>query len=171
VTITTERANPLRQWNAGWGGCSTARRPAGAANKLFLRRSVFGKRFTHEMTLLGGPAVRRGRPGAIQPTEPRSRAQPGRATANHHRIKPLVIAQVTRSLEYSSGTRMLGRASAQDEGFLASVRPAPGRRLGCAAPAADERHCRSALAEELQAYVRRPGESSSRSLCVSWRAT
>jgi hypothetical protein len=53
VTLTTERANPLRQWNPGWGGCSAARRPAAAANKLFLRRSVFVKRFTHEMTLLG----------------------------------------------------------------------------------------------------------------------
>ena len=32
------------------GGCSTARRPVAAVNKLFLRRSVFVKRFTHEMT-------------------------------------------------------------------------------------------------------------------------
>ena len=32
VTLTTERANPLRQWNPGWGGCSTARRPVAAVN-------------------------------------------------------------------------------------------------------------------------------------------
>src|ERR1700735_5745148 len=51
VTLTTERANPLRQWNPDWGGCPTARRPVAAVNKLFLRRSVFVKRFTHEMTL------------------------------------------------------------------------------------------------------------------------
>ena len=51
MTLTTERANPLRQWNPGWGGCSAARRPVAAANKLFLRRSVFVKLFTHEMTL------------------------------------------------------------------------------------------------------------------------
>jgi hypothetical protein len=50
VTLTTERANPLRQWNPGWGGCSTARRPVAAVSKLFLRRSVFVKRVTHEMT-------------------------------------------------------------------------------------------------------------------------
>ena len=51
MTLTTERANPLRQWNPDWGGCSTARRPVAAVNKLFLRRPVFVKRFTHEMTL------------------------------------------------------------------------------------------------------------------------
>src|SRR6266480_709162 len=45
VTLTTERANPLRRWNPNWGGCSTARRPVAAVNKLFLRRSVFVKRF------------------------------------------------------------------------------------------------------------------------------
>ena len=55
--LTTERANPLRQWNPGWGGCSSARRPVAAVNKLFLRRSVFVKRFTHEMTLREAPAV------------------------------------------------------------------------------------------------------------------
>ena len=55
MTLTTERANPLRQWNPGWGGCSTARRPVAAVNKLFLRRSVFVKRFTHEMTLPAAP--------------------------------------------------------------------------------------------------------------------
>ena len=80
MTLTTERANPLRQWNPGWGGCSTARRPVAAVNVFFLRRSVFVKRFTHEMALREVPAVRRGRPGAMQPTEPRSRAQPGCAT-------------------------------------------------------------------------------------------
>ena len=48
--------------------------------RIFLRPSVFVKRFTHEMTLREVPAVRRGRPGALQPTEPRSRAQPGCAT-------------------------------------------------------------------------------------------
>src|ERR1700735_493731 len=77
VTLTTERANPLRQWNPDWGGCSTARRPVAAVNKLFLRRSVFVKRFTHEMTLREVPAVRARRPGALQPTELRSRAQRG----------------------------------------------------------------------------------------------
>jgi len=51
VTLTTERANPLRRWNPGWGRCSTARRPVAAVNKLFLRGPVFVKRFTHEMTL------------------------------------------------------------------------------------------------------------------------
>ena len=59
MTLTTERANPLRQWNPDWGGCSTARRPVAAVNTLFLRRSVFVKRFTHEMTLREVPAVRR----------------------------------------------------------------------------------------------------------------
>ena len=48
MTLTTERANPLRRWNPDWGGCSTARRPVTAVNKLFLRRSVFVKRFTQE---------------------------------------------------------------------------------------------------------------------------
>src|ERR1022692_4515043 len=67
VTLTTERANPLCQGNPGWGGCSTARRPVAAVNVFFLRRSVFVKRFTHEMTLREVPAVRRGRPGALQP--------------------------------------------------------------------------------------------------------
>jgi hypothetical protein len=33
------------------GGCSTARRPVAAVNKLFLRHLVFVKRLTHEMTL------------------------------------------------------------------------------------------------------------------------
>jgi hypothetical protein len=56
VTLTTERANPLCQRNPGWGGCSTARRPVAAVNKLFLRRPVFVKRFTHEMTLREVPA-------------------------------------------------------------------------------------------------------------------
>src|ERR1035438_10268233 len=64
----------------GWGGCSTARRPVAAVNVFFVRRPVLVKRFTHEMTLREVPAVRRGRPGALQPTEPRSRAQPGCAT-------------------------------------------------------------------------------------------
>lgn len=53
MTLTTERANPLRQWNPDWGGCSTARRPVAAVTTLFLRRSDFVKhydRFTHEMT-------------------------------------------------------------------------------------------------------------------------
>ena len=49
--MTTERAYPLRRWNPDWGGCSTARRPVAAVNKLSLRRLVFVKRFTHEMTL------------------------------------------------------------------------------------------------------------------------
>src|ERR1700722_5532254 len=44
VTLTTERANPLRQWNPDWGECSTARRPVAAVNTLFLRRSDFVKR-------------------------------------------------------------------------------------------------------------------------------
>lgn len=48
MTLTTERANPLRQWNPGWGGCSTARRPVAAVKQLFLRRSVFVKRSTRE---------------------------------------------------------------------------------------------------------------------------
>src|ERR1700729_1169146 len=43
VTLTTERANPLRQRNPDWGGCSTARRPVAAVNKLSLRRSAFVK--------------------------------------------------------------------------------------------------------------------------------
>ena len=34
-----------------WGGCSKARRPVAAVNKLFPRRPVFVKRFTHETTL------------------------------------------------------------------------------------------------------------------------
>ncbi len=80
MTLTTERANPLCQWNPDWGGSSTARRPVAAVNVFFLRRSVFVKRFTHEMALREVPAVRRGRPGARQPTELRSRAQPGCAT-------------------------------------------------------------------------------------------
>src|ERR1035438_5873693 len=80
VTLTTERANPLRRWNPGWGGCPAARRPVAAVNVFSLRRPVFVKRSTHEMTPREVPAVRRGRPGAPQPTEPRSRAQPGCAT-------------------------------------------------------------------------------------------
>src|SRR5580704_17991570 len=36
----------------GWGGCSTARRPVAAVNKLFLRRSVFVKRFIREIRVL-----------------------------------------------------------------------------------------------------------------------
>ena len=59
------------------GRCSTARRPVAAVSKLFPRRSVFVKRFTHEMTLPEVPAVRRGQPGAMQPTEP-SIASPAR---------------------------------------------------------------------------------------------
>jgi hypothetical protein len=51
VTLTTERANPLRQWNPGWGGCSTARRPVAAMSKLFPRRPVLVKRLPREMTL------------------------------------------------------------------------------------------------------------------------
>jgi hypothetical protein len=43
VTLTTGRANPLCRWNPGWGGRSTARRPAAAVNKVFPRRSVFVK--------------------------------------------------------------------------------------------------------------------------------
>jgi hypothetical protein len=50
VTLTTERATPLRSWNPGWGGRSTARRPVVAVNKLFPRPPVFVKRLTHEMT-------------------------------------------------------------------------------------------------------------------------
>ena len=65
MTLTTERANPLRQWNPGWGGCSTARRPVAAVNKLFLRRSVFVKRFTHEMTLREGSLLRRDHPAGL----------------------------------------------------------------------------------------------------------
>jgi hypothetical protein len=38
--LTTERANPLRRWNPDWGGCSTARRPVAAVNKLFRKRPV-----------------------------------------------------------------------------------------------------------------------------------
>ena len=57
MTLTTERANPLRQWNPSWGGCSTAWRPVAAVSKLFPKRSVFVKRFNHEMTLLEVPAV------------------------------------------------------------------------------------------------------------------
>ena len=44
MTVTTERANPLRQWNPDWGGRPTARRPVAAVNKVFLRRSDFVKR-------------------------------------------------------------------------------------------------------------------------------
>jgi hypothetical protein len=69
LNLTTERANPLRQCPPGGGGCATARRPAPAASKLFLRRSVFVKRFTHEMTLREVPAASRGRPAALHPTE------------------------------------------------------------------------------------------------------
>ena len=53
MTLTTERANPLRQRNPDWGGCSTARRPVAAVNKLFLRRPVFVKCSTHEMSTPG----------------------------------------------------------------------------------------------------------------------
>jgi hypothetical protein len=59
--------------------------------QLFLRRSVFVKRFTREMTLPDMPAARRGRPGAMRSTEPRSRAQAGRAT----RIRELTAYAVT----------------------------------------------------------------------------
>ena len=48
--MTTERANPLRQWNPGRGGRSTARRPVVAVIKLFLRCSAFVKRLIHEMS-------------------------------------------------------------------------------------------------------------------------
>lgn len=51
MTLTTERANPLRQRNPDWGGCSTARRPVAAVNKLFTRRPAFVKRVTRKMTL------------------------------------------------------------------------------------------------------------------------
>ena len=34
----------------GWGGCSIARRPVAAMNKLFPRHSAFVKRLTYEMT-------------------------------------------------------------------------------------------------------------------------
>jgi len=40
-----------------WGGCSAARRPVYAVNVFFLRRSVFVKRFTHEMPLREVAAV------------------------------------------------------------------------------------------------------------------
>jgi hypothetical protein len=50
--MTTERADPLRQRNPDWGGCSTARRPVAAVNKLSPRSSVFVKHFTHQMTQL-----------------------------------------------------------------------------------------------------------------------
>jgi hypothetical protein len=39
VTLTTERANPLRGWNPDWGGCSTAWRPVAAADTI---AEVFG---------------------------------------------------------------------------------------------------------------------------------
>ena len=54
MTLTTERANPLRQWNSSWGGCSTAWRPVAAVNKLFLRRSVFVKRCAADFIALLG---------------------------------------------------------------------------------------------------------------------
>jgi len=41
-----------------WGGCSTARRPVAAVNKLFTRRPGFVKHFTHKMTLREVSAVR-----------------------------------------------------------------------------------------------------------------
>jgi len=68
VTLTTERANPLRQRNPGWGGCPAARRPVAAVNILFLRRPVFVKRSKQEMTLREVPGVRRGQPGAMHLT-------------------------------------------------------------------------------------------------------
>src|ERR1700743_3505736 len=58
VTLTTERATPLRRWNPGWGGRSTARRPVVAVHKLFPRSPVFVKRRAHE-TAQPGPGARR----------------------------------------------------------------------------------------------------------------
>src|SRR5215469_8899438 len=51
VTLTTERANPLRRWNPGWGGCSTARRPVAAVKQTFpealgLRQALPGQAST-----------------------------------------------------------------------------------------------------------------------------
>src|ERR1022692_655728 len=112
VTMTTERANPLRQWNPGWGGCSTARRPVAAASKLFLRRSACVKRFNHEITLREVSAVRQGRPGAMQSAELRSRAQPGCAT----RIRELTAYAAT-------GDRPRTRSDSRSSG-------APNRRAG-----------------------------------------
>jgi hypothetical protein len=57
--MTTERANPLRQGNpAGADVPQLGDRPP-PWTKLFLRRSVFVKRFTHEMTLREVPVVAR----------------------------------------------------------------------------------------------------------------
>jgi hypothetical protein len=50
VTSTTVRATPLRQWNSGWGECSTARRPVGAVMPVF-RISLAGvKRCTRRQS-------------------------------------------------------------------------------------------------------------------------
>ena len=48
MTLTTERATPLRQWNPDWGGCSTARRPVVAMHRLCPSPRVFVNRLTHE---------------------------------------------------------------------------------------------------------------------------
>ena len=75
--LTTERANPLRQWNPDWGGCSTARRPVAAVIKLFLRLPVFVKRLTHEMTPreVPGREARTAKSAIAHPTSIASRAQ------------------------------------------------------------------------------------------------
>jgi len=87
VTLTTERANPLRQWNPDWGGCSTARRPVAAVSTLCQRRPAFVKCVSHEMTpreirdLTGYAAT--GDPPRTRPTQvPQAPQPPGGGTPN-----------------------------------------------------------------------------------------
>ena len=95
MTVTTERADPLRRRNPGWGGRSTARRPVAAMSKLFLRPPVLVKRFTCEMTLRKCGSQARTANRALQPTGLQSRAKLGRAT----RIRELTAYAVTGSPE------------------------------------------------------------------------
>ncbi|HMK96427.1 MAG TPA: hypothetical protein VK425_02710 [Acidimicrobiales bacterium] len=58
MTSTAERADPLRQWDADWGGCPTARRPVAAVKHTLPEALGLVKGFTHEMTQREGPALR-----------------------------------------------------------------------------------------------------------------
>jgi hypothetical protein len=76
------------------------------------------------------PAVRRGRPGAMQPTEPRSRAQPGCAT----RIRELTAYAATGDRpRRRSDSRSSGAPSRREGALLtAAVNPAQAAREGWA---------------------------------------
>ena len=119
MTSTTERANPLRQWNPDWGGCSTARRPVAAVNTLFPRRSDFVKPLHPQTTppkigvrlgdqhvrvrLFTGPAhlpvpLRQSEPGATQ-----ARADHN-AGASRHRWPPALLASSASRRRSSIGS-------------------------------------------------------------------